>query len=98
MGEFYGPSWRTFEEDSRNATIPAMSEDLIEDKPPKGDKKTHAQVHRPTHVAAKLNKQDAKDLRNNKALLYLSIFITVFSLAGFFWLAGILDWRGSEGK
>jgi hypothetical protein len=46
----------------------------------------------------KLGEHEAKDVRNNLALLYLSILVTVLSLAGFFWLAGILDWRGSEGK
>jgi hypothetical protein len=30
--------------------------------------------------------------------MYLSVFVTVLSLLAFFWLAGVLDWRGSEGR
>lgn len=56
----------------------------------------HSDDHKPGRVHP--SKREARDLRNNRVLLYLSIFITVLSLVGFFWLAGILDWRGSEGK
>jgi hypothetical protein len=73
--------------------IPRMSEDV----PPVPE---HVHVHQHPHRSktGTADKQDAKDLRNNRALLYLSIFITVLSLAGFFWLAGTLDWRGSKGE
>jgi hypothetical protein len=44
-----------------------------------------------------VDQADAKDIRNNKALMYVSVVVTVASLLAFFWLAGVLDWRGSKG-
>jgi hypothetical protein len=42
--------------------------------------------------------RERKDLRTNRVLMYVSILVTAVSLAAFFWLAGMLEWRGSEGK
>jgi hypothetical protein len=41
-------------------------------------------------------KTEAKELRTNRTLMYVSVFLTVICLLAFFWLVGILDWRGSE--
>lgn len=59
---------------------------------------TKPQLDKHTPGKAHSNERDARDFRNNLALLYLSIFITLLSLAAFFWLAGILEWRGAEGR
>jgi hypothetical protein len=75
-------------------------------QPPQGDDRIprmHDANHdHPHHSPVKMphepTEREAKDLRSNRALLYLSIFITVLSLVGFFWLAGVLELAGSPGE
>jgi hypothetical protein len=38
------------------------------------------------------------DRRTNLFFLYASCLLTAATIGGFLWLAGILDWRGSNGQ